>query len=293
MTDLGTLSGERDGQPVQKPVQTHAQGGQPQKLPGQVQTITLPGSQQAAHGQIQQLLRSELGPWDLVVPVGTDSVFITYDQDDANAAKEASNRIVQKIDTVLDGSCQSQLIDVRGRDGALRQTVLKKFGKALAADKVSWEPLERPTVEKPGKKQETATQESAAEPTPLPATYEIGYAPMWNIRNEVLMGFAVLPVTRTDEGADKYGRTVLGEAATASDLHALDIRMLQTQINTAAELLPKKFTSLLVSQIHFDTLSSSAGRNEVLQIAQQIPPHMKGFLLKLGKSLPRPNLQKC
>jgi len=72
---------------------------------------------------------------------------------------------------------------------------------------------------------------------------------------------------------------VLGTSATASALHALDIEMLRTQINTAAELLPKNFTSLLVSQIHFDTLSSSAGRNEVLQIAQQIPPYMKAILM--------------
>jgi hypothetical protein len=280
MADLRAFSEEPENQLVQEPKSSHAHGEQPEKFPGQVQTITFSNSQHATPTQIQQAAASELGPWDLIVPVGADGLLITFNQDDATTATETGKRVVQKIDAALEGSCHSQIIDIRAKDGALHQKVLAKHGKVQNKPQASWVPLETPTTRDPAQSasaQETGT--SASEEPSQTAQYETGYAPMWNIRNEVLMGFAVIPVIRMREGKDIFGRSVLGKSENADDLHELDTKMLRTQINTAADLLPKNLTSLLVSQIHFDTLSSSARRKEILQIAQQIPPYMRGNLM--------------
>ncbi len=286
MADLGALSVEPEERLGQEPQGTPAKAGEPAKSlrptrpPRQVQSITLPSSDPAINTKIQKMLLSEVGPWDLAVGVGSDGFLISFDQDDPARATEASKHIVQKIDAALDSPCRSQLIDIRARDGALHQTVLATQGKAPKKAPAEWVPLESTSSkDKEANSSPKDTEPALAQDASQPAKYETGYAPMWNIRNEVLMGFAVLPIIRMDEGTDTYGHTVLGTSPTPSNLQALDTEMLRTQINTAAELLPKNFTSLLVSQIHFGTLSSSAGRKEILEIAQQIPPHMKGILM--------------
>jgi len=281
MASPEALSVEHQEQKAQEPnvPKTHVERSE--KFSGQVQSITLPSSEQTLRTKIQQLLQAELGPWDLVVSVGSDGLLITFDKDDPTGATEASEHIVQKINSALDTSCESQLIDIREKEGALHQTILAEHGTTEPG--AAWVPLENTPEQKP---EEDVATDAEEEETPRPIEYETAYAPMWNIRNEVLMGFAVMPINRISGGSDIYGRDVLGASATDADLHALDAAMLQKQINVAEELLPMNFTSLLVSQIHFDTLSSSTSRKEILEIAQQIPPYMKGIMMAAIVDIP-------
>jgi len=241
---------------------THAE--EPRKLPGQVLSIAFGEQTQSASPSIEHVIASELTPWDLVLPVGRDSFVIFFDRDDVDTATRKSEMVTQKMRAANVGQFESQLVDIRPQGGSLVQTVV--------ADS---------TASAPDQSAEADSEASTEQTTEMDgkANFEVGYAPMWNIRNEVLMGYAVLPVIRDTQEGDLYGRNVLGASPSTEQLHALDTRMLKTQIETAETLLPKNFTSLLVSQIHFDTLSSSTSRKTILEIAKKIPPYMKGNLM--------------
>lgn len=237
---------------------------QPQKLPGQILSISFDQEQSTSSIGIERAIASLLTPWDLVFPVGRDSFLILFDRDDVDIAARQSKIVTQKIEAADLGKFESQLVDIRPHGGKLVRTVVMEN-----------------TATPRHQSSETEHREGAersADPD-RSAGFEVGYAPMWNIRNEVLMGYAVLPVIRDTKDGDRYGRSVLDPSTNIEQLHALDVQMLNTQIDTAENLLPKNFTSLLVSQIHFDTLSSSTSRKTILEIAKKIPPYMKGNLM--------------
>ncbi len=281
MSDLGAVAEEHGAQASRSPIIT---GDRSQKFPAQALTLTFAQQTTECAGELRRAITSKLDAWDLVLPVGPNSFTVTFERDDPSAAKTISQQILKTIEEVSSVSCQSLLINIVPKDGKLSQTILMENGEtttklndALSSDdKVDDETVaDNPSEDGPSS---GAVATPPLETAHLPE-FDVGYAPMWNIRNEVLMGYAVLPVIRdTDEG-DLYGHTVLGSSPDTGTVRALDTHMLSTQIATATELLPKNLTSLLVSQIHFDTLSSSTSRNEILQIAQKIPPYMKGNLM--------------
>ncbi len=237
---------------------------QPQKFPGQTLSIVFDQQIDSGSPSIERAIASELASWDLVLPVGRDSFLVLFDADDVDTAAKKTKIVIQKMEAADIGRFESQLVDIRPQDGKLTRTVVAK-NAAPAHDQSA------------GMEIESSAQKSVA--VDESTDFEVGYAPMWNIRNEVLMGYAVLPVIRDAQEGDLYGRNVLGASAHAEQLYALDTQMLRTQIDTAEALLPKNFTSLLVSQIHFDTLSSSTSRKTILEISKKIPPYMKGNLM--------------
>lgn len=243
---------------------TSARAPEPQKLPGQVLSIVFDQKTQSSASDLERIIADHLTPWDLILPVGRDSFLILFDRDDVDTAARKSKIVMQRIKAADVGPFESQTIDIRPRGGKLVRTVI----------------LENIT---PAHGQPVKTENDFSAKSSVSADgntdFEVGYAPMWNIRNEVLMGYAVLPVIRNTQEGDLYGRQVLGTSNDPEQLYALDTQMLKTQIETAETLLPKNFTSLLASQIHFDTLSSSTNRKTILEIAKKIPPYMKGNLM--------------
>lgn len=243
---------------------TNTRASEPQKLPGQVLSIVFDQEMQSSASDLERIVAADLAPWDLILPVGSDRFLILFDRDDVDTAASKHKILTQRIEAADIGPFQSQLVDIRPRGGKLVRTFI---GESAA----------------PAHGQSAETENEISVKSTICADgntdYEVGYAPMWNIRNEVLMGYAVLPVIRNAQEGDLYGRQVLGASNHPEQLDALDTQMLKTQIETAETLLPKNFTSLLVSQIHFDTLSSSTSRKTILEIAKKIPPYMKGNLM--------------
>lgn len=237
---------------------------EPQKAPAQVLSITFAPDHKDASADIESAIASDLSPWDMVLPVGRDSFLVLFDRDDVDTAARKSKQVTQKIERAGVGKFESQLVDIRQQGGNLVRDVVMETTPS--------------SNDQSGNAEKKGLSEAPAQ-TDVNSDFEIGYAPMWNIRNEVLMGYAVLPVIRDTKEGEIYGRHVLGPSSDTERLHALDTKMLHTQIETAETLLPKNFTSLLVSQIHFDTLSSSASRKTILEIAKNIPPYMKGSLM--------------
>lgn len=237
---------------------------QPQKLPGQILSVSFDQEAGASSPGIERTVAPLLSPWDLVLPVGRNSLLILFDRDDVDRAARQSKIVTQKIEAADLGTFESQLVDVRPHGGKLVRTVVME------------------NIAAPRRQSSETEHREDAETSAAPdrnSAFEVGYAPMWNIRNEVLMGYAVLPVVRNAKDGDRYGRSVLDPSTNIEQLHALDVQMLNTQIETAENLLTKNFTSLLVSQIHFDTLSSSTSRKTILETAKKIPPYMKGNLM--------------
>lgn len=240
------------------------------------------------HDAVTDLLRRELSPWDFSTLVGQESVLIIYGDDNLSAAQRISSKIGEQIEAILGGGYHSLLMDLRPGSEKLTRKIVGELSVPQTNPEVSakrysrqgsWEAI--PANGKLAVPMEMAkTLETAFAGLAKPnAQRETAYAPMWNVRQEVLTGYAMVPVVRSENAPIVTSYDVLGHPATLADIQSLDIEMLRTQIEIAAELVRNKFTSLLLSQVHSDTLSFVSSRKEILRIAQQIPSQLKNTLM--------------
>ena len=264
-----------------------------ERFPGQLQMVNLEKlkahlgedwqhNKGRVHNAVTSVLQRELGPWDFSSLIGQEHVLIIYGADNVPAAEQMAGKIGAQIETALGGGCHSTLMDIRPANGKLQKRILlERDAPELDTStkrytrKATWEAMPTQARIKP---EQQATAPAAITDQPVEPR-EAGYAPMWNIRQEVLTGYAVMPVVRPKDAPPITGYDVLGKPTTLADIQLLDIEMLHTQISVAGELLKNKFTSLLVSQLHSDTLSFTNSRKEILRIAQKIPPQLKNILM--------------
>lgn len=240
------------------------------------------------HDAVTDLLRRELSPWDFSTLVGQENLLIIYGDDNLSAAQRISSKIGEQIEAILGGGYHSLLMDLRPGSQKLTQKIVGELSAPQTNPEVSakrysrqgsWEAI--PSKSKLAVPSDVAaTLETAtASLAGKQAKREVGYAPMWNVRQEVLTGYTMVPVIRSQNAPIVTSYDVLGHPATLADIQTLDIEMLRTQIEIAAELVRNKFTSLLLSQVHSDTLSFVSSRKEILRIAQQIPGPLKNTLM--------------
>lgn len=109
--------------------------------------------------------------------------------------------------------------------------------------------------------------------------YEIGYVPFWNAKKELLAGYAIIPYKGNGKSHFVSGYDLIGSQGSPANFLKIDAHMLESQIEVCGELYRNTFTSLLVTQRHFQTLSTATGRKEILRIAQDIPDSLKQFLM--------------
>jgi len=297
--DAGTTSPAAEEQPKsgrRSPVS--------EKFPGQMQILEFSnlknqlgdrwdGEKATVHATVEKILASELGPWDFSTLIGQENYLIVFDEDDAGAAQKTSSHITDKIKAVLNEGARSTLLDVRPKDGKLYKKILSEAlsEPATGGDlpKLDRHKRQSPAwreISKPDKKEGTETEkldialdQIRASDAKQRAQYEIGYSPIWNVRQEVLVGYGVTPYSKSSRGPLIVGHEVLRSGGTPTELLKLDARMLQTQIEVTAQLYQNNFTSLLLSHIHFDTLSSAIGRKEISAITQKIPDPLKQVLM--------------
>ena len=274
------------------------------KFPGQMQILEFSklrnqlgdrwdGEKASLHATVEKILASELGPWDFSTLIGQENYLIVFDEDDAGAAQETSSHITDKIKEVLNQGARSTLLDVRPKDGKLYKKILSEALSEPAADSdlpkldghkrksPAWKEMSKPDEEEitEAEKLDIALNQIRVSDAKQRAQYEIGYSPIWNVRQEVLIGYGVTPYTKSGRGPLLVGHEVLRSGGTPAELLKLDARMLQTQIEVTAQLYQNNFTSLLLSHIHFDTLSSAIGRKEISAITQKIPDPLKQVLM--------------
>ena len=288
------------------------------KFPGQMQILEFSnlrnqlgdrwdGEKATLHATVEKILASELGPWDFSTLIGQENYLIVFDKDDAGAAQETSSHITDKIKAVLNEGARSTLLDARPKDGKLYKKILSEALSEPAAGEdlpklddhkrpsPAWREMSKPDEEEitETEKLDIALDQIRASDAKQRAQYETGYSPIWNVRQEVLIGYGVTPYTKSGRGPLIVGHEVLRSGGTPADLLKLDARMLQTQIEVTAQLYQNNFTSLLLSHIHFDTLSSAIGRKEISAITQKIPDPLKQVLMVKLSGFPiTPRLQR-
>jgi len=251
------------------------------------------------HVAVENIISTNLGPKDMSSRVGQDHYILIFDDSTTpEQAEETSLNIARKIREVFVGESQSDLIEVKSQVGKIQQTDLNDIifaplpdRPAKLADKKDAElqkakPAEEVKTKRSSEKVSAVDNDLATRMLAVSkieekrrSLYEIEYVPFWNIHNEVLTGYAVTAVSRKAVGPPILEHNVLRAGATQADIQKLDTHLLKTQIEVAAELYQNDFTSLLTSQVHFDTLSSASGREEVLKIARQIPASLKPILM--------------
>ncbi len=280
----------------------------PNRNPGQIQILEFSslreslgdrweGEKKNVHATVEQVLSSELGPWDFSTPIGPENYLIVFDKDDAGAAKKTSRDINDKVSAILKENSHSTLMDIRPKDGKLYREILSEAlsepapqdnttpspaaSKSAHKEKSpAWTEISQPNeANLATEKLDISLDQIRAAQTHRTASYNIGYSPVWNVRQEVLIGYVITPFNTNDHAPTARGHEILGSEASAVDRQDLDLHMLQTQVEIAAELYQNSFTSLLLSQIHFDTLSSGAGRKEVSKITENIPDPLRKLLM--------------
>ncbi|MEQ9519233.1 MAG: hypothetical protein RLN89_07310 [Parvibaculum sp.] len=271
----------------------------PEGFPGQIQLVDFeklrahlgedwPHNKARIHDAVNDLLRRELGPWDFSTMIGQEHVLIIYGDDNLSTSQRIAGKIGEQIEAELGGGYHSLLMDIRPGDKKIARKIVGELNTPQTNPEVSakryarqgnWEAIPS-QARRPAPTDSANTLAGLTESFRKPVTrQEVGYAPMWNVRQEVLTGYAIVPVVRSQNMPTITSYNVLGQPATLADIQTLDVEMLRTQIEVGAELVRNNFTSLLVSQVHSDTLSFVSSRKEVLQIAQQIPPQLKNTLM--------------
>lgn len=271
------------------PLPTDMQG----KFAGQIQILGLTGLREQLGSEwakfrttirvaIENIISTHTGPRDSAMPIGEDHYLMVFAGADINEAKRKSLQIAEAVRKVLLGQSEAERIKVQAKLGR----VAKTYSDDIVF--VETEPLEIPSspvesippVKAPQVRNRSAIAKMRIKEEPLKQNdYDIGFHPIWNVQHEVMVGYAVVPHIQRANGVMVYEHAVLKEGARDEEIVALDCQLLRTQIDMAAELYRNAFATLLLSQIHYRTLSSTAGRNAVLEIARQVPPFLKKTLM--------------
>lgn len=234
------------------------------------------------HLAIDNIISTHLGPQDLATLVGEDHYILVFAHADEKEAQQISSKIARAVCTALVGEENSQLIKVRTQVGEVQKTEIGDivFAPLAEPEDVSSSPSVQATPTstdglsfKAAVKKVINSRKSAEKP------YEIGFYPIWNMRHEVLVGYAMLPLRRNGLGQTIREHGVLSEGSPDAAYQQLDVNLLESKIEMAAELYQNAFTSLLLTQIHYRTLSSAAGREEIMNTVREIPAFLKKTLM--------------
>jgi len=235
------------------------------------------------HLAIHNIISTHLGPRDLSVLVGEDNYLIVFADADEKTAKQISHRIARAVRKALVGEKNSQLIKVRTQVGKVQKTDINDlaFAPLEEPENVSASPSADTTTPIPtdGVSFKVAIKKALNSLRSAQKPYEIGFYPIWNMQHEVLVGYAMAPFYRNGMGQTFHGHAVLHEGSSDAAYQRLDVNLLESKIKMAAELYQNSFTSLLLTQIHYRTLSSAAGRDEIMSTVREIPTFLQKTLM--------------
>ncbi len=245
-------------------------------------------SKHRVHATVEKILTTELGPWDFSTLIGQDNYLIIYGEDNVNAAELTSRQIGKKVGAGFGGKIQSRLMDVRPQGDRLHKTIIEETdpdpstGFTKAGDKRTqkWEDIPNPrSAPLPNTTLPPPALDSSSSKTDWRENSKTGFVPFWNARREILSGYAIVPYREVSKGKLQAGYDLLGKDATAADFLDLDMHMFDAERQIGTELFQNDFTSLLISQLHYDTLSSAAGRSAFHKLVEETPSVLRQFLM--------------
>ncbi len=268
------------------------------KLAGQMKIIGLSGlkKQLGKHwdarlstirSAIENITSKYLTANDVVLPVGEDHYVIIFGSDDPAEADRVSGQIAAALSRVLVGDDATKLIKVRADVGKIEpaKNGKPKFKSTKKLTPVCDGDIDFMEESSPSQTSgEDATPCALAEPAPQPRkarkpVYEIGHFPIWNMQQEALVGYALLPIIEKETGDALTEHDVLPADSSDAEVARLDTHLLQAQIKTAADHYRKSTRSLLLSQLHYRTLSLTPVFERIMKIVSEVPDVIKKTLM--------------
>lgn len=243
------------------------------------------------HVAAENIISVHLGPGDLSSRIGEDHYLIIFANKEPGHGEEVTTMIAKKICAVLIGRENSSLIKVQTSVGKVENagspnatiapaTAVPK--KIIATPAAPTKPIAAPTT--------TLAQSISKAKEHRHRAHDIGYFPIWNMKHDVMIGFAVIPYIKKANGPILSGADVLGDAPSEARLCELDVNMLRAQLEMAAELYSNDFATLLLTQLHYSTLQNNHALQKLFEVAKDIPPFLKKTLMVELLDLPEANL---
>lgn len=117
----------------------------------------------------------------------------------------------------------------------------------------------------------------AAELELQPSNYSIGFAPIWDVNKKAITAYGVLPHCKM--GTRSYvEHDVLGSIPSPEDVLDLDIACLTIAIQETAKSYTDGRAVLILTQMHYATLSSKTGLAEVLRESVRVPDFLHKYI---------------
>ncbi|GAK43546.1 conserved protein [Tepidicaulis marinus] len=219
------------------------------------------------HLAIENILSQQLGVKDVYARLGDERYIVIFASNDPRHAAEVMAKVTDHLMANLLGESGTELLQV--------ETVLGQVNASADGD-----------IQFSEHKEEKDPDAGLILPDIGPSNYESVYAPIWNARHQVLSGYAYIPYEKRQNGRERFEHAVLPPDRTSADTLALDLEHLNQAIETMNELYVNKFALQLITQVHYDSLETSAGREKVMAVCRQIPNHLRKFLLLQIVGLP-------
>ena len=123
-----------------------------------------------------------------------------------------------------------------------------------------------------------AAKPAAAPPDPL-ANIEFIYRPMWDVKRKVVTSFHCLPALRQPSGHRVIGTDAIVGIECEEAKQALDFRLIEKVAADLSSAFAEGRKHLIAIPVHFDTISTFAGRVEYLNRLRSLPPAVMKLVL--------------
>lgn len=110
-----------------------------------------------------------------------------------------------------------------------------------------------------------------------PLDYSFGFSPVWDAKRKAITAYAVLPHYQ-ENAVWKFEHEVLGDIPSVEDVLDLDVACLRMAIRETAKSFTTGNAVLIISQIHYRTLTSKSALAEVLQECARVPDFLRKYL---------------
>jgi hypothetical protein len=276
-----------------------------------------PSVRTVIHTAVEHILGKALTPHDCFVRVGDDLYVIAFDDTDSVSTARRTAEIGAAIVKQLLGDEGGIGVSVQMLGGRLTlnhdgnvvftEEQAEVPGRAAEGepDRVEWASRQTPAAKDDNTEEidrlireasdihesklraasETAEARVADAPKADPAVhrdkavfpYTIGFAPIWDARKKAITTYAVLPHRRTNAGW-RFGHDVLGSLPGVDEILELDVACLRAAIRETASSYKNNRAVLVLSQVHYWSISSKSGLTLLLKECARIPEFLRKYV---------------
>lgn len=241
------------------------------------------------HQFAERMIERHVGPGDVWFRYGEEDYVIVFVSLDKMAAQLVCAKIVQELHTLLLGEADAHAISV--------YTAVAEIDGQISIEDVTLAQLLERTVAQ--SRTDAMQDPGSAVPAPRSGVppqalareaVNLLYAPVWDVRHQVITTYICRPNRRRRYGSDLWGYDVLGDSADEQAILELDLDTLLRSIEMLDDLYRNMFRMVLSLPVHFETLAVAARRRTYVEACRTIPDHLRPLvafeLMELPSGIP-------